>query len=69
MAEVQFLNGPFLVDDPLIGPIREVTDGAPERFTFEEAMGKIGNWQTKALLRTEQSRVIKEHLRLHGTRR
>ena len=68
MAEVQFSNGTFMVDDPLVGPIKEVTNGAPERFTFEEAMGKIGNWQTKMLLRNEQSRVVHDHLRLHGTR-
>lgn len=69
MAEVQFLDGTFVVDDPLVGPIREVTNGAPERFSLQEAMNMISSWQTKAFLREHQGKVIRDHLRLHGTRR
>jgi len=68
MAEIKFQNGTFVVDPELVGPLKEVTNGAPERFSFQEAMSKIGNWQTKQLLRGHQDSFIREHLRLHGTR-
>ncbi len=67
MAEIQFLNGTFVVDKPLVGPIMEVTDGSPERFSFQEAMNKIGNWQTKQYLRQSATAIIRDHLRIHGS--
>lgn len=69
MAEVKFQNGTFMVEPQLVGPINEVTNGSPERYSFQDAMSKIGNWQTKQLLREHQGTLMREHLRLHGTRR
>jgi len=66
MAEIQFLDGKFVVDDVYVGPIKEATNGAPERFPFKDVMKSLGNVFTKGYLRKAQSKIIADHLRIHG---
>ena len=63
MAEIQFADGKQRVDDPIAGPLLQVTNGAPERFTFADAMKLFSRWQEKQILRDTQSRIIREHFR------
>jgi hypothetical protein len=62
-VEIQFADGKRLVDAIYAGPIRQATDGVPERYTFQQAMDRIGDVFTKRILRSAQERVIRSHFR------
>lgn len=66
MAEIEFADGKRVVDEAYVEPIHQVTDGAPERFTFERAMKAVTNFVEKDVLRRAQSDAIKEHFRQWG---
>lgn len=66
MAEVQFLDGKFVVDDVYVGPIKEATNGSPERFPFKDVMKSLGDVFTKDYLRRAQAKVVGDHLRRFG---
>lgn len=59
--EIQFADGKRVVDREYVGPIREATNGAPERFTFKDAMSRIGRVFEKNHLRAVQEQVIRSH--------
>ena len=66
MAEIEFADGRKVVDDVYVEPINQVTDGAPERFTFQTVMGRLGDFVSKDILRQAQKSIISEHMKQWG---
>jgi hypothetical protein len=63
MAELQFADGKFVVDEAYVGPLKEVCGGETQRFPFKDAMKRLGPAFEKELLRNVQRDVIASHFR------
>lgn len=66
MAEMKFADGTRVVDDPFVGPLNKATDGAPERFTFQEAMDRLNKLNEGNLFAEARSSLIREHVGRYG---
>ena len=66
MAEIEFADGKRVVDDVYVEPINEVTEGSPERFTFQQAMDRIGRFVERSFLREAHKNVLSEHFEQWG---
>jgi hypothetical protein len=63
-TEITFLDCKRVVDNWMVPLIREATNGAPERFTYKDAMARSGGAAMKQHLRSVQQSVIREHFGL-----
>jgi len=66
VAEIEFSDGKRLIDDPLVGPIKQATDGAPESFTFKDAMKRLNKVNERNFLREARGKIVREHLDTWG---
>lgn len=66
MAEIQFADGRQMVDDIYVVPIIEVTDGAPQTVTFDEAMKRLSRFLEDRIVRDAFRDTIRGHLRQWG---
>lgn len=65
-VEIQFADGPFVVDKQIASLVREATGGEPQRYPRKEALKLIGPLETERFVRDHFSAVKAGHFRNYG---
>ena len=68
MAEIEFADGKFQVDDEYVRLIGEATNGAAKSLTHKQAMQLLGRVLESRTFRNARNDIVEGHFQRHGDR-